>query len=199
MLIAPFGAIQKQHVGALRPADLNAFKMRADVLAGIVHIAGDHLPQLVHPCIALRLVGADQGMHRQYIHIVVMRLGAFGNNAVAQILIVNNVIAAYQTGQIEGLAGRVYRHGVLVCPVGDGLCRCVLVALQNDVRPDLVRDDDAVVGLVDLHRLLQFPPFPDAAAGVVRAAEYGHMDFLGLQLGVHILIVHPPDTVFVLF
>ena len=109
------------------------------------------------------------------------------------------MIAAYQTGQIEGLAGRVYRHGVLACPVGDGLCRNVLVPLQNNVRPDLVRDDDAVVGLVDLHRLLQLPPFPDTAAGVVRAAEYGHMDFLSLQLGVHILIVHPPDTVFVLF
>ena len=173
--------------------------MRADVLAGIIHIAGDYLPQLVHPFIALRFVGADQGMHRQYIHIVIMRLGALGDNAVAQILIINNVIAAYQTGQIEGLAGRVYRHGVLACPVGDGLCRNVLVTLQNDVRPDLVRDDDAVVGLVDLHRLLQLPPFPDTAAGVVRAAEYGHMDFLGLQLGVHILIVHPPDAVFVLF
>ena len=72
------------------------------------------------------------------------------------------------------------------------------VAIQKDVRPDLVRHHKHVVFPEQLHGLFQLFPLPDAAAGVVRAAEDGGVDLLVFQMLLHVGIVHPPDAVFVL-
>ena len=74
----------------------------------------------------------------------------------------------------------------------------MLVAGVSDVSPDLVADHKALVGLKDLHGLLQLPAFPHPPGGVVRGAEDGQMDVVLLQLGVHVLVVHAPHAVLVL-
>ena len=72
------------------------------------------------------------------------------------------------------------------------------MAGEDDVRPDLVRDDVDVILFVQFHRLFQLPPLPDAAAGVVGAAQDGGMDVLFGQMLLHVGVVHPPDVGFVL-
>ena len=80
-----------------------------------------------------------------------------------------------------------------------GMCLWdVLVAVQQDVGPDLVRDDHAVVGLVDRHGLLELLPGPDPAAGVVGAAQDSYMDVVLFELAVHVGVVHPPDALLIL-
>ena len=127
-----------------------------------------------------------------------MGLAALGNHAVTDGGVIDDMVAAHQTGQVEGLGGSIDSDSAHPCILADGLGGNVLVAFQNDIRPDLIRDHDTVVCLVDFHGLLDLPAFPDTAAGIVRAAEHGNVDVVCLDLGIHILVVHPPDTVFIL-
>ena len=122
-----------------------------------------------------------------------------GGDPVAQIFVIDDVIAADQARQVEGLGGGVDGHGVLPGPVVDHEGGSVLVAGIGDVGPDLVADHEALVGLKDLHGLLQLPALPHPPGGVVGGAEDSQMNVVGLQLGVHILVVHAPDAVFILF
>ena len=57
--LAPVGAVHEQHVGALGMEGLHALKVLLDVAAGEVHVAGEHLTQLLQPLAALRPVGGD--------------------------------------------------------------------------------------------------------------------------------------------
>ena len=195
---APIRAIQEEHVGALRLADRNAFKMLGDIITGKVDIAADGLPQFLHPFVPFRLISADQGVHRKHIHIIIVRLAAFGTHAVPQVGVINNMVTTHQARQVKGFAGGIQGNGAAAGILADGLGGDVLVAVQNDIRPDFVRNDKTVIGAVDFHRLFQLPALPHAAAGVVRAAEDRHMDVVRLDLGIHILKVHPPHTVFIL-
>ena len=71
------------------------------------------------------------------------------------------------------------------------------MALEGDVRPDLIGDDDTLVGLKNLHSFFQLPPLPDPAGGIMGRAEDSQMDVVGLQLGVHVLVVHTPDPLLI--
>ena len=194
---APMGAVQEEHVGAFGFSHLYPVKMLCDEITGKVDVAAEGFAQFIYPLVAFGPVGADKGVHGENVHIVIMGLAALGRHAVPQIRIIDNVIAAHQTRQVEGLAGGVERHravaGVLAHRLGGG----VLVAVEQDVGPDLVRDDQTVVGFVDLHGLLNFFPGPHTAAGVMGRAEDGHVDVVLLQFGIHIGVVHPPDTLFI--
>ena len=168
--------------------------MRADVVAGKVDVAREDLAELVYPDVALGPVGADQGVHGQDVHAVVVALAGFGADAVPQVFVVDDVVAADQARQVEGLAGGVEGDGPAAGVLADALGGGVLVAVEQDVGPDLVRDDDAVVGPVDFHRAGQLFRRPDPAAGVMGAAEDGGVDVVLFQLAVHVGIVHPPDA-----
>ena len=194
---APLGAVHKQHIGAFGPGRLDPFKMLPDVIAGIVDVARKHLAQLVHPDLPFGPVGAGQGVHGQDVHVVVMAFGRPGAAQVPQAGVVDDVVAAHQPRQIEGLAGGVEGDGPAAGVGADALSGGVLVAVQQDVGPDLVRDDHAAVGLVHRHGLFQLFPGPDAAAGVVGAAQDGHMDVVLLQFAVHVGVVHPPHALLV--
>ena len=198
VLLAPFGAVHEQHVSALRLGDGHTLKMLCDVIAGVIHIAGNSLTQLIDPLVTFGLVGTDQGVHGQDVHIVIVGLAALGDHAVTDGGVIDDMVAAHQTGQVEGLGGRIDSDSAHPCILADRLGGNVLVAFQNDVRPDFVRDHDTIVCLVDFHGLLDLPAFPDTAAGIVRAAEHGNVDVVCLDLGIHVLVVHPPDAVFVL-
>ena len=63
VLLAPFGAVQEEHVGALGLGQLHAIEVLLDVVAGVVDVPAEHLAQLVHPLVALRLVSAGKGVH----------------------------------------------------------------------------------------------------------------------------------------
>ena len=57
---APFGAVQKQHIGALGAADKDAGEPVPDVIAGEGRILGQDLPQFLQPLDALGTVCSDQ-------------------------------------------------------------------------------------------------------------------------------------------
>ena len=67
-------------------------------------------------------------------------------------------------------------------------------ARHDDVRPDLIGEDDAVVCGIDLHGLLDLPALPDPSGGIVGGAENGQMDPVLPELPVHVLVVHAPDA-----
>ena len=73
------------------------------------------------------------------------------------------------------------------------------MACKDNVRPDFIGNDNAVVCLINFHCLFQFPAFPDTPARIVGAAQNCHMDIFHLDFHVHIFIVHPPNAVLVLY
>ena len=107
------------------------------------------------------------------------------------------MVRADKSREGEGLARRVEGDGAALCVLGHGLRRDVSVSGHDDVRPNFVRDNDAVVILIDLHGLFYLPALPHAAAGVVGGAEDSEVYAVLLELSVHVLIVHAPDAVFV--
>ena len=191
---APAGAVQEQHVGALGTADSDTLKMLCNVFAGVVHVAGDDGPQLVHPFVALVLIAADEGIHAQHIHGIVVAERGFLFHPVPEPGIVDDGVAAHQTCQVEGLAGGVHGYGAQLGILTDGLGGDVLVADADQVGPDLVGDDVDIVLFVDLHGLLDLPAFPDTAAGIMGGAENGGVDLVVHDLLLHIGEVHPPDA-----
>jgi hypothetical protein len=54
----------------------------------------------------------------------------------------------------------------------------MFVAVQKDVRPDLIRDYDTLILSKNLHRLFEFFPHPNSSAGIVRTAKNSEMDVL---------------------
>ena len=108
------------------------------------------------------------------------------------------MVAAHQTGQIEGLGGGVQGHGAHCGVFTDGLGGDVLVAEKKDVAPDFIGDNHHIMLAVQFHRLLHFPLFPNSAAGVVGRAENGSVDFVLQDFLLHVGKVHPPDTVSIL-
>ena len=141
--------------------------MAADEIAGIVDIAAEGLAEFIHPHMTFRPVGANQRMHGKHIHLVVMRFGTLGQHTVPQGGVINDMVAAHQPRQVEGLAGGIQRHRALPGVLADRLGGGMLVAVEQDIGPDLVRDDHAVIGAVHFHSLLNLAAFPYTAAGVV--------------------------------
>lgn len=78
MLAAPFRAVQEHHVRALRTRIGHAFEMLVHVIAEVVDVALDDLVELVHPLVALRLVGPDERVHGEDVHLVVVSLVGHG-------------------------------------------------------------------------------------------------------------------------
>ena len=197
MGLAPLRAVQEQHVSALGPGDLHAVEMLRDVGAGKVHIAGDRLAQLVHPLVALRFISADQGVHGKDIHAVVMGEGGLLVHPVPEGFIINDMVAAHQACQVEGLGGRVDRHGAVPGILADALGGHMLIPFQDDVRPDLIGDHHHVVLAAQLHELLHLPAFPDPATGIVGGTEYGGVDSVLRDFLLHVRKVHAVCTVLV--
>jgi len=196
--LAPLRAVNKEHIGALGLGNLNALKVIPDVITGKVHVAAENFNELIQPLVTLGLVGTDERVHGQHVHAVVVGQAGLLAHAVMPPLVVNDVIAAHEAGQVEGLGGGIERCGALTRILGNGLRGSVLVAGEDQVGPDLIRDDENVVLLEEFHGLLDLLTLPDAAAGVVRVAEDGSMDVLGFELFFHVRKVHTPHALLVL-
>lgn len=189
--------IQEQHVGPLGHGGKHAWVVVPDVLIGVFAVALQHLEKLIRPRLSLLRIGPNEGVHREDVHFVIMGSVAPGLYPVPKIIVVDDVIAANETRQIKGLGGGVDSHGVLSGPVVDH--QGWDMPGVGNVCPDLIRDYQALVGLIYLHGLFQLPPLPDPAGWVVGRAEDGQMDVVFLQLLVHVLIVHAPDAIFIPF
>ena len=192
MDLQPLGAIHEDHVGALGMGGLDAFEVGVYVVHGVVDVLCQHPAQLVHPPGSLVAVAAHEGVHGEDVHVVVVGQGGLLLHPVADAVVVDDVVGAYQTCQAEGLGGGVLGHrphaGVLAHRLGGD----VLIPRQDDVRPDLVRDHVDVVLTVQLHDRLDLPPLPDASRGVVGGAEQGGVDAVLYDLLFHIGKVQPP-------
>ena len=194
MLPAPVPAVQKQHIGALGPHHLHAGEVGVDKIAGVAQVAVYHGDHFVGPFCPLGTERAHEGVDGEHVAVVIMAQPALGHHPVPEIFVVDDVVGAHQPRQREGLAGGVEGDGALSGVGRDALGGDVPVAGHNDVGPDFVGDHQAVIGGVDLHGLLDLPPLPHSAAGVVGGAEDGDMDAVFFQLPVHVLIVHTPDA-----
>ena len=171
--------------------------MLVHVIAEVLDIAGKHLVELVHPLVALRLVGTDKRMHGEDVHLVVVSLVGHGAHAVAQRLVIDDVVAADQARQVERLAGRIEGNRAHAGILAHRLRRDMLVPRQDDIGPNLVRDHHAIVLAIDVHGALDLVALPYAAAGIVRRAEHRGMDVILGELVLHVLKVHAPHALVV--
>ena len=109
-------------------------------------------------------------MHGKKVHFIIMGFAAFCLNPVPEIFIVDDMIASHQTCQIKGLAGSIQGNsavsGILIHRLGGDM----LMTIQKDIRPDFIRDYNAVICPVNFHGFFQLLPFPHTAAGIVGAA-----------------------------
>ena len=89
-------------------------------------------------------------------------------DTVTQILAVNNMVRTDQSCQIEGFGRRVGCNDTISCILRNALSRDMPMSLQDQIRPDFIREDNAVVLSEHLHRPLNLLPFPHTSARVVR-------------------------------
>ena len=195
MRFTPLGAVRKEHVCALRLKNLHPVETTGDIIAGVVHIFGDNLPQFVRPHIALGLVGPNQRVHGEDVHVVVVTQRGLFCHPLLDFLVVDNVVCANQPRQIEGFGGRVKCSRMITGVLRNGLNRDVFVFAEDDVRPDFIGDDIHLVLLEQLHGPLQLPRLPDPSAGVVGRTENRGVDVLFRNLPLHIRKVHAPYAV----
>ena len=125
---APVGAVYKEHIGAFGLCHMDTLEVLCDVVAGEIHIAGQRLTELVGPLIALGEVGTEEGVHREDVHGVIVAEGGFLLDAVTPPRVINDMIAADETGEVEGLGGGVEGGSTHPGVLTDGLGGDVLVA-----------------------------------------------------------------------
>ena len=193
----PFATIKEQHICALRAHNLHAGEVLPDKITGIGKIFVNHADHFVRPFFALGAVRADKRVHGENIAVVVVGKLALAGHPVPQIWVIDYVVRTDKSGKGEGLARGVERHCARFCVVGNGLGGNMLIAGHNDVRPDFVGDDDAVVRRKNFHGFFDFFALPNSAAGVVRRTENRKVDAVFLDFSVHIRVIHAPNAMLV--
>ena len=118
VLAAPVGAVEIEHVRPLRTHHADAFEVIADEIAGVFVVRVDDAAHLVRPFLC-----AEQRVQREHVAVVIMADLALPHDAVTQVCIINNMVAADKPREGEGFARRVERHRALARVRGDGLCR----------------------------------------------------------------------------
>ena len=102
-------------------------------IVSIIDIFRKNTAEFIDPFIPFRLIGTYKRMHGKYIHCIIMTDIRRASDTVTQIITVNDMIAADQAGQIEGLARSIDRYRPLPRILTDTLCRCVDAAVQQDI------------------------------------------------------------------
>ena len=127
-----------------------------------------------------------------------MGKGAFFVYAVAQPIIINNVIAAHKTCQVKGLAGGIQRNGAHAGIGTDRLGGNVLITAKGQIGPNFVGNHINIQFFAQSHHFFDLPLLPNTAHGVVGGAEDHGMDIVGLDLFLHVRKIHAPDALFIL-
>ena len=91
----------------------HAWKMPSDKIAGKIHVPAQNLAQLIEPNLSVVAIGANERVHGEHIHGVVMTEGRFLSDAVAQPGIVNDVVAANKAGKVKCFRRRIERDCAL--------------------------------------------------------------------------------------
>ena len=193
----PAGAVQKEHIGTLGTADPDAAEAGIHVAAGQLHVLLNDPVELAQPLGADFAVAADERVLAQNILTVVVGQGGFLIHTLPEPVVVDDPVGTHQTCQVEGLGGGIHGNGTHLGVLADGLGGNVLVTGEDQVGPDLVRDNKNVILLEQLHGALDLPALPDAAAGVVGGAENGGVDLVVHDLFLHVLEVHTPDLILI--
>ena len=95
----------------------------------IVDILGQHLAKLIYPKMSFGLVRADQSVHRQHVHRIIMAHIRLISHSVFEVIVINDVVASNQAGEVKGLAGRVNGYCSVFRVLRDALSRNVLVSV----------------------------------------------------------------------
>ena len=130
VVFEPVRAVQQQHVRPFGAEGRDAVKMGVYVVAGEIHVVGQHRQQLTEPVRTLVAVGADQRVLGEDVHRVVDRFLSDRPNPLPHRLVVNDAVGTDQAGQVEGLARRVKGRRVGLRPGIHRLNRCVAVAVE---------------------------------------------------------------------
>ena len=109
------------------------------------------------------------------------------------------MVAAHKSRQIEGLGRRIDCHSPILRILRNRLCRYMFVCIQNNVRPDFIRNDKHIISFENIHGLFQLPALPHTPGRIVRRTRDSYMNLLLFDFSLHVLIVHAPDTVFILY
>ena len=165
---AEIGAIQKQHISALRHRDINALEMFLHKINRRAAVILQDTSEFIGPFLPLAAVGRDQRMLAEHIHFIVVRIFGKSGDLFIQCLIVDNMVASNQSCQIKGLARRIRCKDMLACPVADHLGRNVGVSGIRQIRPDLITDHQAVISLKHIHCFFNFFSGPHPAAWIMR-------------------------------
>ena len=171
--------------------------MLCDISAGIVHVAGEHLAQLVQPFPAFRAIGRRQRVHGQHIHVVIVAQGGFLLHPVPEPGVVDDVVAAHQPGQVEGLGWGVDGGGTLPGVLADALGGDVPGTVQDEIRPNFVGHHVDIVLAEQFHGPFQLPTLPHPAAGIVGRAEHRRVDAVFHDFFLHVLKIHAPHAVLI--
>ena len=115
MLLTPLATVNEKHVGAFRAADAHAVEVFLYIIAGVIDVAGDNFAELIQPLISFRLIGADQRMHGKYVHAIVVAQAGLLGDAVAEMLVIDDVVASDQSGEVKGLTRCIECNGTLSC------------------------------------------------------------------------------------
>ena len=129
----PTGTIQIQQISSLGHGNFHARKMLPNERYRIMDIVREYLPQLLHPLGALARVGCDQGVHCHYVHMIIERKPGLLLYPVPKAGIINNAIAADQSGQIEGFGRCIQADGPQSCIFGQRLCGNVAMTIQQQI------------------------------------------------------------------
>ena len=119
-----------------------------------------HLPQLIHPLAALVAVSADEGVHGQHVHAVVVAETASFFIPRSWRVSLYSMVAADEARQIEGLGGGVQGHSAQPASSDTdcrGMCR---LTTEGQVRPDLVGDHRYIQPPGHVHGIAPAPPAP---------------------------------------
>ena len=108
------------------------------------------------------------------------------------------MIRTYQSGKVKRLGRGIDSYRSLFSIFADRLRRNMLIAAQNQIRPDLIRNHIHIMFSEQFHRLFQFPFFPHPAAGIVRRTKYRSVDLVFHDFFLHIFIIHAHNALFVL-
>ena len=107
------------------------------------------------------------------------------------------MITSDQSCKIERLARRIKCDRSILCILIHSLCRRMLMAIQCQIRPNLIGYYNALVLAIHFHRFLNLFPFPHTSTWIVRTAEDCHMNMIFAQFIIHIFIIHPHHAIFI--
>lgn len=133
-----FRTVKKHHVCTLRHGYADAIEALGDIAVRESYIFLNDRHEFMKPLCALLAVAADQRVHGENIHIIVVRLSPELCDFPSQLFVVNDMVAADKACHIESLARRTAGHDMIFRPVIYTKGRGEMSLVEDQVVPDLI-------------------------------------------------------------